>query len=80
MPYAGGEGRHKAYGMRIDNSDVWIYGGSDMAESVNEDENIGTDDLVEISLDEIEGLEDAVSLGGFGFGCGCGGIFGAFCG
>ena len=52
MPYAGGEGRHKAYGMR--------------------------------SLDEIEGLEDVMLLGGFGFGCGCGcgcgDIFGAFCG
>ena len=51
-----------------------------MVESVNEDEKIEAEDLVEISLDEIEGLEDAVSLGGFGFGCGCGGIFGAFCG
>ena len=29
-------------------------------------------------LDEIEGLEDVVLLGGFGFGCGD--IFGAFCG
>ena len=48
MLYAGGEGRHKAYGMR--------------------------------SLDEIEGLEDVVLLRGFGFGCGCGDIFGAFCG
>lgn len=36
MPYAGGEGRHKAYGMR--------------------------------SLDEIEGLEDSVSLGGVSVG------------
>ena len=51
-----------------------------MVESVNEDEKIEAEDLVEISLDEIEGLEDSVSLGGFGFGCGCGDIFGAFCG
>lgn len=38
------------------------------------------DGVVEVNLDEIEGLETAVSLGGVGFGCGCGGIFGAFCG
>ena len=36
--------------------------------------------IVEVDLDEVEGLETAVSVGGGGFGCGWGGIVGAFCG
>lgn len=32
------------------------------------------------SLDKVEELETAIAPGGFGFGCGCKGIFGAFCG
>lgn len=31
-------------------------------------------------LDAVEELETAIAPGGFGFGCGCNGIFGAYCG
>lgn len=53
----------------------------DVAKNLVTDSAAGkVSDVVEVNLDEIEGLETAVSLGGLGFGCGCGGIFGAFCG
>lgn len=36
--------------------------------------------LTEINMDEVDELESAIAPGGVGFGCGCGGILGAYCG
>lgn len=36
--------------------------------------------LSSFSLDKVEELETAIAPGGVGFGCGCKGIFGAYCG
>lgn len=36
--------------------------------------------LSAFDLDKVEELETALAPGGVGFGCGCSGIFGAYCG
>lgn len=36
--------------------------------------------MTSFDMDKVEELETAIAPGGFGFGCGCKGIFGAFCG
>lgn len=37
-------------------------------------------ELTGFNMDKVEELETAIAPGGFGFGCGCKGVFGAFCG
>lgn len=37
-------------------------------------------ELTEVDLSSVEELETAIAPGGVGFGCGCGGWFGAYCG
>lgn len=44
---------------------------------ISEDTNY---QLKKFNMDKVEELETAIAPGGFGFGCGCKGIFGAFCG
>lgn len=36
--------------------------------------------MTSFDMDKVEELETAIAPGGFGFGCGCKGIFGAYCG
>lgn len=46
--------------------------------TISSEEN--TFELKEMRLETVEELETAIAPGGFGFGCGCNGWFGAYCG
>ena len=53
---------------------------TEMARANNNVVKMSNYELTAFNLDKVEELETAIAPGGFGFGCGCKGVFGAFCG